>query len=267
MTNPFAQPAPAQPQQGNPYAQPAQQPQPGDNPYAQPQQQPPAQGGNPFGPGVPAAPPQQQAPATSYGTGPYAQTVPQQHAYAPAPQTAPPALDPSMLNSAPPPPPSADGKGAKLENIYGRLVLFFPLSRETKPKNPRFITDQDRATGNLMQDQVTATIVVLDDGQGGMSPVQWGGDPSRNQAHTDTAPLPYVRRGMWISQSKLIAQLAPYLPQTPGGTPGVVVGRPVRSGPEHNAPWHLQAATDQEIATARMYFDAVAAGQQPHPLA
>jgi hypothetical protein len=172
-----------------------------------------------------------------------------------------------MLNAAPPPPPSADGKGAKLENMYGRLILFFPLSRETKPKNPSFITPEDRASGNVMQDQITATIVVIDDGQGGYSPVTWGGDPMRNVPPSDSAALPYIRRGMWISQTKLIAQLAPYLPQTPGGLGGLVYGRPVKSGPERNAAWYLQTPTDADTAAARNYLNLVAQGQVPHPLA
>jgi hypothetical protein len=272
VTNPFAQNVPAQEASAQP-----------NNPFAGAQQRPPAQTYPPQQPAQAYAPQQPQAyvPPTQspysnpYGVAPGAQNSPavyggpqqQPQAYTPMPQGAPPALDPSMINAAPPPPPSADGKGAKLENMYGRLVLFFPHSRESKPKNPGFITDQDRASGNLMQDQVTATIVVIDDGRGGYSPVQWGGDLTRNQPHTDTAQLPYIRRGMWISQTKLIAQLTPFLPQGPGAAPGLVIGRPVKSGPERNSPWYLQAPTEADTAAARNYLDLVRTGQVPHPLA
>jgi hypothetical protein len=269
--NPFAPNVPAQPQQqgGNPFAQPQQQPQapaqqpPAGNPFAAPAPQQPAPNGYYAQPAPqqPQAYPQQQPyqphPAPQ---GPYGQTATQQ-------QAAPPALDPNALSAAAPPPPSGDAKGAKLPDMYGRLVVIFPLSFEQRPKNPGFITPQDRANGNLMQDQITATVVVIDDGRGGYSPISWGGDPMRNIPPTDTVALPYVRRAMWISQSKLIAQLRPYLPQTPGAAPGMAVGRVLKAGNEANSPWYLSTATDDEVAHARLYLNLVAQGQVPHPLA
>lgn len=260
MTNPFAQNVPAAEHQAPPQGAPS-------NPFAGAAPQPvPAQPA-PQAYAPPAQQPYQVPPAPNGYYGQPAPQQPQQQAYAPVPQAAPPALDPNALAAAPPPPPAADGKGAKFENLYGRLVLLFPLSRESKPKNPRFITDQDRASGNLMQDQITATIVAIDDGRGGYAPVTWGGDPMRNVPPTDTAPLPYVRRGMWISQSRVIAQIAPFLPQTPGAPGGMVFGRLVKTGPEHNAPWFLQSPTEADTAAARNYLQLVASGQVPHPLA
>lgn len=258
MTNPFAPAVPAQEQQA-----PQQPPAPAGNPFAAPQQQAapavqqPQQ--NPYGQQAPQAyaGPQQGAPM-GYPNQPMQQTY--------TGQAAPPALDASRLGAAPPPPPDG-GKGAKLDQMYGRLVLAFPLSFEQRPKNPKFITDADRASGNLMQDQITATVVVLDDGRGGFSPIAWGGNPSMNQPHTDQAPLPYVRKAMWISQSKLIAQLRPNLPQQPSGVPGMVLGRVAKTGPEQTAAWFLQPATDADLQLARTYLNLVGSGQYEHPLA
>jgi hypothetical protein len=261
--NPFAPNVPAQqqPQGGNPFAQPASQPQ-------QPQQQPAA---NPFA--APAQQPQQapygqpqQQPA--YGGGYPQQAAPNAYAQ-PQQQAAPPAaLDPSALNAAPTPPPSGDGKGAKFPDMYGRLVIMFPLSFEQRPKSPQFLTQQDRSNGNLMQDQITTTVVVLDDGRGGFSPISWGGDPMRNVPPTDTVALPYVRRAMWISQTKLIAQLRPYLPASPGAAPGMIFGRVLKAGNEHNSPWYLSSdVTEADTQLARTYLNLVAQGQVPHPLA
>jgi hypothetical protein len=276
VTNPFAPAVPAAEQQ-----QPAQ---------ASQQQAPAAQ--NPFQQGysstgrhesvspmqhVQQTYAQQQAPqAYAPPANPYAQPqqaapmgYPNQPTYAaPSPAAAAaPALDRSRLGAAPPPPPSGDGKGAKWSDMYGRLVLVFPLSFETKPKNPRFITDVDRAAGNVMQEQITATVVVLDDGQGGNTPISWGGSPMPPVPPTDHAPLPYVRKAMWISQSKIIAQLKPNLPTVPSGAPGMVLGRVFKAGNEHNSPWYLEPATEVDITRAGQYLDLVAAGTFPHPLA
>jgi hypothetical protein len=251
MTNPFAPNVPAQPAQqpqgGNPFAQPAAPQQPA---YAPPAPQQPQY-----------APPAPQQPAYA----PPAPMQPQQQPYAPQNQT--PAFGPITVNAAPPPPPTGDGKGAKFENLYGRLVMMFPLSVSTEQRNPQFVTAEQRAAGNTTEERLVATIVVLDDGQGGMQPVQWGGNPAMNQPHTDSAPLPYVRKAMWVSQSRIVGQARPFLPQQPGGAPGALVGRLVRTGPERNAPWYLTTATPQEIELAQTYIGLVQAQQYPHPLA
>ncbi len=277
----------------NPFAQPAQQPaaapeQPAVNPYAPQQpQQAPAAGGNPFGNGVPTQPaaapqgnpyaqPQQPAAAPQYlgQPGPAAPGYAQPQAqptYAPAavaPQhSAPPALNIGSLQSAGAPV-VGSGRGAQLADMYGRLVLIFPLSLTRVPRKAEHVTAEQRSRGDLDQEQLTATVVVLDDGNGGMQPIAFGGKPYAlpPTPHTDSAPLPYVRKAMWLKQSRLISQLRDFLPQG-GGVPGMICGRVVKAGPEHNAPWFLQGATEQELGLAGKYLELVQQGVYEHPLA
>lgn len=230
------------------------------NPFlpAQPQQQPAAPA-NPFAAPAPAAP-------QGFGSTLGANQFPA--AAQPAPQAAPPALDMGRLASAPAPV-VGEGRGAALPDMFGRLVLIFPLSIQRVPRNPQFITQEQRARGDVEQDRLTATVVVLDDGQGGRQPIQYGGKPYAlpPTPHTDSAPLPYVRKAMWINQSRLISQLRDSLPSAPGAAPGMVAGRVYKAGPNQNDPWYLIGATEQEIALVRQYLEAVQAGQFPHPLA
>lgn len=267
--NPFAQHAPAAP--ATPAAGQQVAGAGASNPFAQAAPAPaaPAAPANPFGGGVPAAP------AQPYGSG---QWQGQQAApAAPAPQAAPvaaaapPVLDPNALGAAAPPPASY-AKGPELADMYSRLVLIFPLSLEIGvPRNPKFISEADRLKGNTTQDRLTATLVILDSGPGtppgGM--ISWGGNPHAlgGSPHTNHDPLPYVVKGKWISQSKLVAQCKPFLPQAPGAPAGMVAGRLAKEGPEANAPWYLVAATDAELDLARTYLRLVGQGQYPHPLA
>jgi hypothetical protein len=276
MTNPFEQ-------------QPAQQP--AANPYAQQVPAPAQPAANPFPSNVPAQPAanpyaQQQAPAPA---APQAYTQPQtyvpngQPTYAPAatapPQAyqppaqpqhgAPPAINVGSLQSVGAPPPTGDAKGAKLAHMYGRLVLVFPLTITRRPRNPQYITPEQRQRGDLEQDQLTATVIVLDDGRGGMAPITFGGDPAAFPPVPDTesAPLPYVRKAMWITQTKLIEQLRPCLPQGPAGQPTPAVGRVIKAGPQRNDPWYLSAADENDLGLARKYLELVQGGTYPHPLA
>jgi hypothetical protein len=244
---PAPAPAPAPPQA---YAQPAQP--------AQPQY------------GAPQGYPQQQAAPAAYAPQQYPQGQPQ---YAPQPQAAqaapPAALDPSMLRGAPAPV-VGEGRGAKLAHMYGRLVLVFPLSIARKPRNPQFITPEQRQRGDMEQEQITATFVVLDDGQGGMQPIRFGGDPSAFPPVPDTesAALPYVRKGLWVTQSRVISQLRDFLPDPASGRAGgMICGRMVKTGPQRNDPWYITTATEQELALAGQYMQLVSAGTYPHPLA
>lgn len=248
--------------QPNPFAPPAA-------PVAEPSV--PAQPVNPFGQS--AAPqayvaPVAAPPAPAWLAQP---TVAEQATYqqpvAPAPYT-PPALNLGGMSAAAPPPPSG-GKGADFPAMYGRLVLVLPVNIEVVQRNPQFITAEDRAKGNVTQERLTATVVVLDDGHGGQSPIAWGGKPHAlpPTPHTDSDPLPYVRKAMWINQSKMISQLKPYLPANRGGEQGMAVGRIVKTGPAHNDPWYLTTATEQELSVAKYYLEAVGRGQFPHPLA
>jgi hypothetical protein len=269
---PQPQAAPAAPPQGNPFGAgvPQQAPQPAQaapappNSYPQPQygqlQQQAAQMAQPY------APPAPNYAGSPYNPSPVQQYAPQQQA---APAGPPPqALDPSLLRGAPTPV-VGEGRGAKLVHMYGRLVLIFPLSITRKPRSPQFITADQRNRGDLDQEQVTATFVVLDDGQGGMQPIRFGGDPSAFPAVPDneSAPLPYVRKGLWVTQSRVIGQLRDSLPAGPGQPGGMVCGRMVKTGPQRNDPWYVTTATEQELALAQQYMQLVAAGTYPHPLA
>ncbi len=276
QANPFGQQpaAPAQPAQGtpNPFGAPQGQPpapaqayapaQPAPQPYA-----PPA-GGNPFGaPAAPAyappAPQQQYAPAAPV----------QQYAQQQAPAGSPPQLG---QVAAAPAPVAGGGRGAKLADMYGRLVIAFPHSLKRVPRRPEHITAEQRAAGNIDQDQMTVTFVVLDSGPGtppGTGFIDFGGAPHAlpPTAHTDREALPYVRKGMWINQSRLIGQLRDFMPggplAGPNGAPGMVCGRLVKTGPESNAPWFLTTAEPAELTTAGQYLALVAQSRYPHPLA
>lgn len=286
--NPFAQTA----------ATPATAPAAATNPFGQAMQQPPAQvppanpfppaaaaaPANPFGAPAPqAAPTQQQwAPAApaqptqqqwAAGAATYPPAAPPTQTYAPAQPAAaapPPALDPNSLRGVGAPPPSG-GKGAQLPDMYGRLVVMFPMQVDTVPRRPEHITAEQRAQGNVMQQRLTATVVVLDMGPGTPpgGTIAWGGAPHKLPpvAHTNNDPLPYVRKGMWINQTKIVEQARPFLPAGPGVAPGMMVGRPVKVGPEQNAAWYLATPSDAEIQLAQQYVAAVIAGALPHPLA
>jgi hypothetical protein len=287
--NPFAQNVPATEQQ----AQPAASATP--NPYAQqqtaPAAAPAAPAANPF-----AAQQHVQQPVQAYAQQPVQQGYAQQQTYAPpaqnvaanpyaqqqAPQAAAPqqqyaqAGPPAQFGpaTAPPPPSPSGGKGAKLPDMYGRLVIIFPHSVQTVPRNPGFITDEQRARGDVNQQRMTATIVVLDGGRvGDFTPLAYGGNPHAlgGRPHDQSAPLPYVRKGMWINQTKVIEQVSDYLPgramSGPNNAPGAAVGRLVKTGPEQNAPWYLTTPTEEELGLANAYLNLVMQGQYPHPLA
>lgn len=290
--NPFEQPAPQAPAQQPAAPAPAQQP----NPYAQPAAPAPqAQQPSPFAPAVPQqpqyappapqayappqqpqyAPPAQPQYAPPAPQGPYGQTAygqapaAQQAAPAQVPAGPPPVLHASALNAAPPPPPSGEGRGAKFAHMYGRLCMFLPQAIARRPRNPQYITAEQRQRGDLEQDQLTATVVVLDDGQGGNAPIMFGGDPAAFPPIPDTesAALPYVRKGMWITQSKVIEQLKPHLPSPANGNvPGMVVGRLRKAGPQRNDPWFIEPANGPELERAGQYLALVQAGTFPHPL-
>lgn len=262
------------------------------NPFAasEPQQQA-APAANPFGPGVAQ---QQAAPAYAEPTpqyaphpaAPQAYAPPAQQQYAPAPQQAvqqqyaPPAA-PAAQAGPPPaigtvgsvgaPPPVGDGNGAKLADMYGRLVLVFPHDVTTRPRNPQYITAEQRAQGRLTEELVTATVVVLDMGPGSDPRngfIEFGGAPHElpPRPHTERAPLPYVRKAMWITQSRLVAQLKPFIP-APGAVANPCAGRVTKAGPERNSPWYLSEASQQDIELCNAYMRLVAGGQYPHPLA
>lgn len=286
--NPFAATVPTNTQQqANPFGQ---QPAPAAAAAPAPQQAP----ANPFGAQQqPAAAPQAYAPAQQ-GYAPQQYAAPAAYAppaavpaaYAPPQQYAAPAPVAQQAPAGPPPqlgqvaaapaPVAGGGRGAKLPDMYGRLVIAFPHSLKRVPRRPEHITAEQRAAGNIDQDQMTVTFVVLDSGPGtapGTGFIDFGGAPHAlpPTPHTDREMLPYVRKGMWINQSRLIGQLRDFMPggsmAGPGGAPGMVCGRLVKTGPESNAPWFLTTATPEELTTAGQYLAIVAEGRYPHPLA
>lgn len=249
MTNPFAPAQPAAPA-------PAQQPQQGGNPFAAP------------APAAPVQPAQPQYGATAGGApAPAWLAQPSAPATRAPTQAAPPTI--GGFRSAGAPPAAGTGKGPKLPHMYGRLLMIFPLSRAQRPKKPEFITPEQHASGQTTQDTVTATVVVLDSGPGQMQPISFGGNPAAFPPVPDTesAPLPFVRKAMWITQTQIIGQIEGDLPAGPGVQPGVILGRLTKAGPERNDPWYLLPASPQDEELARTYLGLVASGQYPHPLA
>jgi hypothetical protein len=277
--NPFGAATAVQQQQQQQQPAPAPAPAQAPNPFPAPQpQQAPA---NPF-----PAPGQQAAGVATYGAPAQQQYAPpapqQQYAPAPAPvqqqwqqpaqapQQQAPAFDMGRFGSAPPPEVTG-GKGAQLADMYGRLVIVFPLQVTTVPRRPEYITEADRANGNVNQQQLTATVVVLDGGPGTRpgGTIEWGGKPHGFPPvpHTNSDPLPYVRKAMWIKQSRIIVQAQAFLPQGPGQPPAPMIGRVTKAGPAHNDPWFIAGASPEEVQLAQTYIDLVMRGQYPHPLA
>lgn len=237
----------------------------------------PAAPGNPFGP----AP--QQAPAAAPAPPAYAPPAPQQ-APAPAapayygnpgqpgssqwPAGAQPAAAPALGAFGRPPAPSiGGGTGADLAAMYGRLVLIFPLSISTVPRNPKFITEEQRLRGDVNQQRMTATFVVLD----GSNPIAYGGDmySMPQKPHTKSEPLPHVSKALWVSQSKLIEQCGAALQLVAQAGPGgdaMVLGRLLRGGNEANSPWILGDYSPEDERVAAYYLEGVKSGQFPNPL-
>jgi hypothetical protein len=238
--NPFLpqQPAAPAPQQ----APPAQQPQ--GNPYAQQPQQAP----NPYA----------QQP-----TAPQAYAPQQQPQYAPTPQGWPQGAAPAAAGGGglvarpgqfvtPPPPSAGTGSRPRLLDMYGRLLLVLP-EHVQRGVASRF-TNRDGSPQT--QDKLTATVIVLDGG-----PMAFGGEPEKGPAgkgqHTQTVDVPYVVKGMWINQSKLIEQLEEALAMRLRGEPGLALGRLWKVGQAQNDPWVLAAPTPDDAAVYDRYVSQV----------
>lgn len=233
MTNPFL------PQQPAPAPAPQQQPAQGGNPFMpqQPQQAP-----------APVQQPQytqqpQQYPATTYGTGPVAQTIPQQPS------------NPNLVArpggySTPPPPSASNGGGQpKVGDLQGRLLLILPESIAHGVAS-RFM---DRQTGQpQLQDRLTATVIVLDGG-----PLQWTPSKNGQPGQPRAEQVPYVIKGMWINQSKLIEQLQEALGIRQQGGPGLALGRLWKAGTGQSDPYLLAPPSPQDGAVYDQYVSAV----------
>jgi hypothetical protein len=244
MTNPFMpqpqQAPPAQPQQpaGNPYAPQPQPQQPQGNPYA-PQPQQPAQ-------------PQYAPPAQPQYT-----QQPAQHAYAPQPQYAPQQQAPAGLIARPgqfnaPPPPSASGASGmpKVSDLQGRLLIVLPETIQRAM--PSRFTGPGGAPQT--QDRLTATVIVLDGGNG---PFTWTRAAQGQQPQTQTQGTPFVIKGLWIQQTKLIEQLEEALAMRLRGEPGISLGRLWKTGPSNSDPYVLASPNPQEVAEYDAYVSQV----------
>lgn len=238
------------------------------NPFAPgvPTEAPPA---NPFArPATEPAPAQQQfpfpTPQAAVATAPAAYAPP---APAAAPAAAPPAL--GQVGSVGAPPPSG-ADGADLWAMFGWLVMVLPTHLETVQKPAQYITDRDRANGNLTRERITANVVVLRGPTGTETSLPWGGDPRAlpvgSKPHTHNDALPYVRKAMWLS-GKLVAQVKSGLPASVGAAPSPLIGRVMKDGPDKTDPWYLAPVGAEDLNLAQQYLAAVAAGHVPHPLA
>lgn len=213
----------------NPFLPAAPPAQPQQNPYAQQQPQytqQPAQ--NPYAP--------HPAP-----TGPYGQTAP----------AAPPAANnlvaqPGQFSTPPPPSASGSGNMPKIGDLQGRLLIIMPESLQ-RGLLSRF-TNRDGSP--QAQDRLTATVVVLDGG-----PLQWGG--TQPGSARQNADVPYVIKGLWIQQTKLIEQLNEPLQIRLGGGPGLALGRLWKTGTEQNAPYVLATPNDQDVQAYNAYVSQV----------
>lgn len=222
MTNPFL---PAQPQQ--------QQPQ--GNPYAPAA---PAAPANPYAPAAPAQPQYTQQPAQQPMGNPYAQ------------QAAPVAgaglvAQPGQFTTPPPPSPSGSNL-PKIADLQGRLLIVMPESLQHGIVSK--FTNRDGSA--QYQDRMTATVVVLDGG-----PLQWGGtQPGSQRQHGD---VPYVIKGLWIQQSKLIEQLGEPLRMRQAGQAGLALGRLWKTGTAASDPYVLAAPSPEDAAQYDRYVSQV----------
>lgn len=266
----MAQPNPFMPRDPNAQQQPAPAPQqqPAPQQYGPPAPQPQ------YAPPAPAQQPQAYAPAPQQyappAPAPQAYAPPQQYAPAPAPQAyaptaqgwpqgaAPAAAGGGALVArpgqfvTPPPPSSGGGARPRLLDMYGRLLLVLP-EHIARGVASRFA---NRDGSPQTQDKLTATVVVLDGG-----PLAFGGEPEKGPAgkgqHTQQVDVPYVVKGLWINQSKLIEQLEEALAMRLRGEPGLALGRLWKVGNAQNDPWVLAAPTAEDAALYDHYVSQV----------
>jgi hypothetical protein len=211
--------------QPNPFMPTAPQ-QPQGNPY---QQQPVA----PAAPANPYQQPQQYAPA-----------APAQQQYQQPQQQAAPAGNglvarPGAYSTPPPPSEGGSANMPKVADLQGRLLIIMPERLESG------------VTGKFgIQDRMTCTVVVLDGG-----PLSWGGMQPGQQRMTEQ--VPYVVKGLWISQAKLREQLAEPLAMRLRGEPGLALGRLWKTGTGGNDPYVLAQPSPQDAAMYDQYVSQV----------
>lgn len=221
--------------QPNPYGPP--QPQ---NPYGQPQSQqaPP----NPFGPGAAPA----YAPQAPVATPVYAPPT----QYAGNPAGAGLTAQPGQFMRPSAPPAGGNGDMPRMQHLAtGRALLILPESIErNRPGKAR----QGDLPGAVPQpyDRITATVVVLDGG-----PVQWGGTSPQDPVKSGL--VPFVIKGMFITQKNVVAQLQEALQVRQAGGPGLLVARLWKTGPEQNAAFVLQDPDEAAVQAYNAYVSQV----------
>ena len=228
MTNPFL---PAQP------AAPAQQ----QNPYAAP-----AAPANPYAPAAPAAPGNPYAPAAQPQYTQQPVQYPGQNQSAPVPPGGNGLVAQPGQFTTPPPPSPSGGNLPKISDLQGRLLIVMPESMQHGVASK--FTNRDGSP--QFQDRITATVVVLDGG-----PLQWGGmQPGSARQQGD---VPYVIKGLWIQQSKLIEQLGEPLRMRLDGQPGLALGRLWKTGTAASDPYVLATPSAEDVAQYDRYVTQV----------
>jgi hypothetical protein len=196
--------------------------------------------GNPFAPtpGVQQPNPYQQQPAPQqYAPAPAPQYTqqPQQYAAAPAPAAPVPVATPGAYMAPPPPTESGSSNKPRIADLQSRLLIVMPEKVERQVPSNR--------AGFDPQDRMTCTVVVLDGG-----PLQWGGLTPNSQRMNEQ--VPYVIKGLWIRQTKLVSQLEDALALRLQGGPGLVLGRLWKTGTAQNDPYVLATPSPDD---ARLY--------------
>lgn len=195
---------------------------------------------------------------------PYAQPqyAPAPH-YAPPPQSVQPQYAPQTQYSGNPagnglvaqpgqfvpigePPADAAGNIPRLSDLTSRLLLFLPERLESAVPS-KFRNDDGSVR---TQPRMTATVIVLDGG-----PVIWGGQTPEKPRMQEQ--VPYVIKGMWINQTKIISQLDAALQLRLSGGPGLAIGRLWKTGTEQNSPYVLQEPSAQDVQIYNQYVSAV----------
>lgn len=187
---------------------------------------------NPFLPAAPAqqyVPPQTQQVYAQQATAPA--FAPQQQYSAPAPGAM---VAQAGQFAAPPPPVLSDGENIDrppVKALVRRLLIIVPKRIERGLISSRL---KDDAGNPKVQDRLTADVIVLDGG-----PLFWGGNtPGAKQFNEQ---VPYVIKGMWLSQRSLIQQseAADAARERGDSANALVLGRLWQAGNEQNSPYVL----------------------------
>lgn len=220
-------------------------------------------------PQAPQAPQAQQIQGPAYGVPqapqyPGAQyQAPQQAYQPPAAQPAPAAyqmhIPTNVQIDTTPPPPMVGGKGPRMRDMAGRLVLVSPTKIERGVVNT--LAKVQPGQPPALQDRLTCDIVLF--GQ----PIAYGGKPEQGIPHTLMANCPSEWPSRFISGKLIVGQLESKLPERTGtGQPGFLLGVLERNPNPNAAPgqplsWKLGDPSPAQIQEAQAFLAARAAGQ------